>query len=132
PQPGGDPAAVTFEAELVLQGPDDGLDALPQPVREGPGLLVLAGRADEGQAEVRAGEERLGVLAGQALIGDDGGARGRAVRRLVPEHLPGLLTLAVELGIGQAETGDSPLAGHDEQQPGSPVPAGMAGAVAVP
>ena len=59
---------MAFEAELVLQGPDDGLDALPQPIREGPGLLALAGRADEGQVQVRAGEERLGVLAGQALI----------------------------------------------------------------
>src|SRR6266852_3129811 len=66
PQPGGDAAAVAFEAELVLQRPDDPLDALPQPVREGPGsLLVLAGRADQRQAQVRAGEERLGALAGQ-------------------------------------------------------------------
>ncbi len=75
PQPGGDAAAVAFEAELVLQGPDDRLDPLPQPVRKGPGgLLVLAGRADQRQAKVRAGEERLGVLVGQALVGDDGGA----------------------------------------------------------
>src|SRR6266702_8916239 len=43
PQPGGDPAAVAFEAELVLEGPDDRLGALAQPVREMPGLLVLAG-----------------------------------------------------------------------------------------
>src|SRR5450755_4506134 len=43
PQPGGYPAAVVFQAELVLQGPDDRLDALAQPVREVPGvLLVLA------------------------------------------------------------------------------------------
>src|SRR5258707_12313913 len=70
PEPGGDPAAVAFEAELVLQRPDDRLDSLPQPVREGPGsLLVLAGRADQRQAQVRAREERLGVLAGQALAG---------------------------------------------------------------
>ena len=32
-------------------------------------LLVLAGRADQGQAQVVAGEELLGVLAGQALVG---------------------------------------------------------------
>src|SRR6266702_88856 len=45
PQSGGDPAAVAFQAELVLECPDDRLDALPQPVREAPGsLLVLAGR----------------------------------------------------------------------------------------
>jgi hypothetical protein len=42
PQPGGDASAVAFEARLVLQRPDDGLDALPQPVRERAGLpLVL-------------------------------------------------------------------------------------------
>jgi hypothetical protein len=46
PQPGGDAAAVAFEAKLVLQRPDDCLDPLPQPVREVPRLLlVLAGRA---------------------------------------------------------------------------------------
>jgi hypothetical protein len=46
PQPGGDPAAVAFGAELVLQGPDDRLDPLPQPVREGPGVFssLRAGR----------------------------------------------------------------------------------------
>src|SRR5947209_19351669 len=67
PQPHGDPAAVSFQAKLVLQGPDDRLDTLAQPVRERPGLpLVLAGRADQDQAEVWAGEELLGVLAGQS------------------------------------------------------------------
>jgi hypothetical protein len=30
---------VAFEAELVLQGPDDRLDPLAQPVRERPGLM---------------------------------------------------------------------------------------------
>ena len=81
---------MAFQAELVLQGPDDGLDALAQPVREGPGsLLVLAGLADQGQAEVRAGEELLGFLAGQALVGDDGGAGLRAVRRLAFQGLAG-------------------------------------------
>src|SRR5256885_15920752 len=65
PQPGGDPAAVSFEAELVLQRPDDCLNALPQPVRERTGLLlVLAGRADESQLQVVAGEEFLGFLPG--------------------------------------------------------------------
>src|SRR6266702_2840851 len=44
PQPAGDAAAVALESELVLQRPDDRLDALAQPVRERPGLFVLAGR----------------------------------------------------------------------------------------
>jgi hypothetical protein len=34
PQPGGDPSAVVFQAELVLQGPDDRFDPLAQPVRK--------------------------------------------------------------------------------------------------
>jgi len=82
PQPGGGRAAVAFEAELVFQRPDDRLNPLPQPVRELAGLfLVLAGRADQDQAEVRAGEELPGVRTGQALVGDDGGAGRWAVRR---------------------------------------------------
>src|SRR5450755_602162 len=46
PEAVGDPAAVAFEAKLVLQRPDDCLDALPQPVRERPGRFssLRAGR----------------------------------------------------------------------------------------
>jgi hypothetical protein len=56
PETGGDAGVVVFEAELVLEGPDDCFDALPRPVREGAWcFLVAAGRADEG--EVQAGEE---------------------------------------------------------------------------
>ncbi len=44
PQPGGDASAMAFEAELVLQCPDDRLNPLPQPVREGTrGRLALMG-----------------------------------------------------------------------------------------
>ena len=44
PQSGWDAAAMAFEAELVLQRPDDRLDPLAQPVREGAGSrLVLIG-----------------------------------------------------------------------------------------
>ena len=57
PQPAGNPAAVPFQAKLVLQRPDDRLDALPQPVREIPGVFVFAGRADQGQLQAGAGEE---------------------------------------------------------------------------
>src|SRR4029453_5916997 len=55
PQPRGDPAAVTVQAKLVLQGPDDRLHPLPQPVGEAARVgLVLAGGAHQRQ-----------VLAGQ-------------------------------------------------------------------
>jgi hypothetical protein len=65
PESCGDAAAVAFEAELALQRPDDGLDALAEPVRERARLLlVFAGGADQGQAEAVAGEELLGALAG--------------------------------------------------------------------
>jgi hypothetical protein len=51
PETCGDAAAVAFEAELVLQGPDDGLDALSEPVRERARLLlVFAGGTDQGQS----------------------------------------------------------------------------------
>ena len=60
-------------------------------------LLVLAGLPDQGQAQVVAGEEGLGLLPGQALVGDDGGAGRRVVSGLVREHLPGLLAFAEEL-----------------------------------
>ena len=47
----GDAAAMAFEAELAFQGPDDGLDALSEPVRERARLLlVFAGGADQGQS----------------------------------------------------------------------------------
>ncbi len=38
------PPAVAFQAELVLQRPDDRLDPLAQPVREVPGLAARASK----------------------------------------------------------------------------------------
>ncbi|HEX9357679.1 MAG TPA: hypothetical protein VF933_28165, partial [Streptosporangiaceae bacterium] len=77
-----------------VQRPDDRLDALPQPVREVPGAFVFAGRADQVQVQAGAGEELLRALAGQALIGDDGSARPRPVRRFAFQHRAGLLAFA--------------------------------------
>jgi hypothetical protein len=66
---------VAFEAELVLQRPDDGLDALAEPVRERvSGFLVLPGRADQGQVQVICGQELLEVFPGESLAGHEGGA----------------------------------------------------------
>jgi hypothetical protein len=63
PQSLWDTPVVLFEAELVFQGPDDRLDALAQPVWEGPGcLLVFACWADQ---QVQVGEEPFTVLSGQ-------------------------------------------------------------------
>ena len=74
-------------------------------------FLVFAGRADQGQAQVRAGEERFGVLAGQALVRDDGGARRGPVRGLALQHRAGLLAFAGQFRVGQAEPGHGPVAG---------------------
>ena len=82
------------QAMVVLVDPGTGV---PQ------GFLVLAGRAEQGQAEVRAGEEDFGVLAGQALIGHDDGAGGGAVGGLAVQHLAGFLAFAEELGVSQGE-----------------------------
>ena len=54
-----------------------------------------------------------------------------AVGGLAAEHLPGLVAFASQFRVGQAEPGHRPLAGADQHQLGSPVPARMAGAVAV-
>ena len=86
-----------------------------------PGYLIAAGAGSAGRHEHR----------GSKLSGRDD--RRLVVRSpLAREHLPGLLAFPEELGIGQAEPGDGPAAGTDNEQLGSPVPAGMAGAVAVP
>ena len=66
------------------------------------------------------------------IIPSRGLGRRGPVRGLVREHLPGLLAFAVQFRVGQPEPGDGPVAGADDEQLGAPVPAGMAGAVAVP
>ena len=130
--PARDAAAVAFEAELVLQRPDDRLDPLPQPSSGSTGgPSRLRGLLDQGQAQVVAGEEGLGLLSGQALVGDDGGAGRRAVSGLVLEHLPGLLAFAEELGIGQAEAGDGAV-GADERTAWPPSTSASGWGTAVP
>src|ERR1039458_3723989 len=130
PQPGGYPAAMVLGTGLALQRPDDRLGTLPQPVREVTRLLlVFAGRAD--QVQVQPGEVVFGVLSGQALAGDDGGAGPRAAGWLGVRHLPGLVPLAGQPGTGQAEPGDGAVRGDDEHQPGSPVKPAAGSAMAI-
>ncbi len=78
------------------------------------------------------GEERLGVLAGQALVCDDCGTGRWPVSGLVLQHDAGGLPFADQLGVGQRESGYRPVAGDDEQQLAAPVPARVARTVAVP
>jgi hypothetical protein len=104
-----------FQAELVLQGPDDRLDPLAQPVGKGAGLgLVAAGRAD--QSKLKVGEERLGVRTSQALVGHHGAAGCWTVGRLGIQQLLDGLAFAHQLGVGQTEPGDRPLWRTDHQQ----------------
>jgi hypothetical protein len=88
---------VVFQAELVLQRPDDRLHPLAQPVGEDPRVVfVPAGWAHQGK--LKAGEEPLGSLASQALVGDHGRTCGGPVGRLVDQQLPDGLAFAHQLG----------------------------------
>jgi hypothetical protein len=64
---------------------------------------VLAGGADQGQAQAIAGEEFLGVLTGQALAGADDAAGGGPVRGLAFQRAAGLVPPPVQLRVRQAE-----------------------------
>src|SRR6516225_9731789 len=68
------PAPVPFEAELALEGPEDGLDPLPDPAQgaEAPGLVTAIG-PDQGR--LLAIDEGLELTAGIALVGHDEHAR---------------------------------------------------------
>jgi hypothetical protein len=54
-----------------------------------------------GHAQAQLGEERFGLLAGQALVGDDRRTWGWPVGRLVGQQLPGVLALAHSLGLAK-------------------------------
>ena len=63
------PATPAANSPSVLQGPDDGLDALAEPVGERAGLfLSLRGRAQEDELQVVAAKKSSGVLPGQVLV----------------------------------------------------------------
>ena len=71
----GGAAAVAFEVQLALEGVVDRLDPLPDPAdRSVPGRLVAPVGADQVQAEAAA-EQVLEVLAGEALVADEGQPR---------------------------------------------------------
>ncbi len=76
--PAGGSAAVLFEAELALEGVDDGFDPLPDP-----GDLSVPGRFVLGTPEPL-GAERFELLPGEAFVGED------RTRTVPPEGRPGL------------------------------------------
>jgi hypothetical protein len=86
---------VAFEAELALQCPDDRIDALPQPVREVPGLLlVLAGWADQGQASSLARVGAKLIVRLPSLIAGAWDIRGmQRSRRSMPLASPQVMVL---------------------------------------
>jgi len=78
---------------------------LPEPVRKVPGTFVFAGRADQVQAEAGAGRRTPRYpRPARPLVGHDGGTGRRAVGGPVVEHLPGLVTLAIQLRVGPGQT----------------------------
>jgi hypothetical protein len=66
PQPRGDPAAVTVQAKLVLEGPDDRLHPLAQPGREAT-WVGLVGTGGAQQDQLLAGQGGLDLVAGKPL-----------------------------------------------------------------
>ena len=85
---------VPFQAELVLQGPDDRLDALTQPGGENlTGRrfgLIIAARADEYMPPPGSG--RLDSRTGKALVAHDRAGPGRD--RTHVQQVQGLFTYA--------------------------------------
>src|SRR5512139_4024073 len=75
-------AAVGFEGELALAGPDDRFDPLADRAERSVAVgLVAAVRAQEVRAEI--GHELFELLAGEAFIGHD----GVAVKLDASQHL---------------------------------------------
>jgi hypothetical protein len=108
-QPLGDPdphaldgvGAVAFQAELVFEGVEDGLDPLADPAQVAePVRLITAVRA--GQPRVQATHELVELASSQALVGQDDHARAQhtLAGSAVQQDL-GRLALA-ELRVGQA------------------------------
>src|SRR5271169_6846037 len=125
-QPGSDagvnagpgPAAVGFEGELALERAEDRLDPLavagelPEP-----GGLVFTVGADQVRSQL-AGDERLEVTAGEALVAEDD-LPGPDQVVIAFQQRPGHLPLA-EPGVGQAPDHRHAIRGGYQVQPESP------------
>src|SRR5918996_17262 len=126
----GDVAAVQLEGELALGGLADRLDPLADPAELAePGLLVLAVRADE--CRVERGDDRLQLLAGEALVANDDLLAGeQSFAAGAVEHRSGDLALGF-VGRGQAEADRHPVGSAQQVEPQAPEVPGVRGAVAV-
>jgi hypothetical protein len=133
-QPLGDPdpdaldgvGAMAFQAELVFEGVDDGLDPLADPAQVAePVGLVLAVGADQHRAQVP--DHRVELPAGQALVGQDdhAGPQEALAGGPIQEGL-GDLALA-QLGGGQAPADRQAVRAGQDIQLEPPVPAAVAG-----
>jgi hypothetical protein len=98
PQPRGDPAAVTVQAKLVLEGPDDRLHPLAQPGREAT-WVGLVGTGGAQQDQLLAGQGGLDLVAGKPLsltstVPGTGVLAGRSSSRSSAWRSPASLGLA--------------------------------------
>src|SRR5215218_1817868 len=137
-QPLGDPdsqavdgvGAVAFQAELVFEGVEDGLNPLADPaqVAEPVRLITTVGTAQGG---VQASHELVELPSRQPLVGQDDHARAQhpLAGGTVHQDL-GRLALA-ELGVGQAPGHRHPVRAGQHIQLEPPVEAVMAGVNAV-
>jgi hypothetical protein len=118
-------AAVAFERELALAGPEHGLDPLADGTeRAGAAIFITAVGAQKAGAE--AGQMLLELLAGEALVGD----YGVALQRDAFEHLGRDLAFR-DVGWRQLE-GDRHAVGCAQQiEPEAPEVAAVAAAEAV-
>ena len=123
-------STMLFQVELAFQGVVDRFDELAQGLQEPctrPWWLSGLGRPN--QSCVVAGQERLELSRGVALVGQDH-LPGTDQPGLDLEEVPRNLAF-VHLGVGQSERDGKPSRRARQVEPKAPEVSGVAGAVAV-
>src|SRR5918993_5694031 len=137
-QPLGDPdpdaldgvGAVAFQAELVFEGVEDGLDPLADPAQVAePGRLISPVGADQPHLQLR--DQLREGPAGEALVAQDDHAWAQDALAGGPVQ-QGFGDLALTLsGVGQAPGHRHPVRAGQHIQLEPPVPAAVAGVIAI-
>ena len=120
---------MIFEAELALEGVEDGFDPLPDAAESAEaGFLALAVRADQRRAQIL-GDERFEFPPGEALVTEDELSFADEVVVVLKERLGDLAF--TDFRVRQAPDDRHAVGGADQVEPESPKVAGVGGAVAV-